>query len=113
MMRSNSEAGYIKDPLIQGAKYTTLKQALTGTFTMRDAMPDLLALSAAAAQNVLLPLATAANEGRAFVIVNTSAGAFTLTVKDSTNTTTIGTVAQSKASKFVNIGGTWYAMSGA
>jgi len=110
-MRVNSENNIVKAPVIIGEKHSVLTQALTGTLTMSNDMPDMLKLSCTAGQNVVLPAPDATNGGRVFYITNNSGGAFSLTVKD--GATTIGTVAQNKTSAFMNMDGLWVAFTGA
>lgn len=114
MMRSNSESAFVKDPTLQKTKYLSAKLTVGATLTLTDDYPDALDLTlVTAAQIALLPLHTDANEGRVFYIYNSAASALTLTVKDSTNTTTIGTIAQSKSGILINIKGTWRIFNGA
>ena len=64
-----------------------------------------------AARNVTLP-AEAQSKGKAFLIVNNSAGAFSITVKNAA-AATIQTVAQNKCAIFFCDGTTWFGLLGA
>ena len=64
-----------------------------------------------ASRDVLLP-AEADSEGLVFLIKNTADAAENLVVKEDSDTTTIGTVAQNEAGLFFCDGTTWYSLIG-
>lgn len=87
---------------------TTGVFAITGTLTLTDDHPDMMDIDpATTSQKVLLPLSSEANEGRVWRIYNRGTSTGTLVVKDSTDTTTFGTIPITKAAEVWNIGGTW------
>lgn len=91
-----------------GYAHVTAALAITGTLTLADEHPDALEVDpATTSQKVLMPLASAANEGRRFFIYNKGTSTGTLVVKDSTDTTTFGTIPVTKSAQVVNIAGTW------
>lgn len=60
-----------------------------------------------AARNIDLPAIASSKKGQAFIIWNTSAGAFSHTVRQPGGGATVGTVAQNQAGLFVMDGATW------
>lgn len=62
-------------------------------------------------KDVLLP-AEASSDGLVFLIKNTADAAESLIVKEDSDTTTIGTVAQNEAGLFFCDGTTWYSLVG-
>lgn len=83
----------------------TMAQTLAGTYTMDADMPTALGLDPGGATRVvLLP---PEEEGLTFYIKNMADAAEDLTVKEDSNTTTIGTISQNETAWFVCIGGIW------
>jgi hypothetical protein len=82
---------------------------LNGTHTMVAESVPLLFLDAnGAGRTVLLPPEV---RGLQFVIVNTAAGDFALTVKEDSNTTTIKVLAKGETGEFYCDGTTWYSLN--
>jgi hypothetical protein len=92
-MRSNIDSARLENVLLMGGnKLGAIFQALGATFTMDADMPPLICLDpTGAGRTVLLP---AESKGLFYIIVNLADAAETLTVKEDSNTTTIGTVEQ-------------------
>lgn len=91
-------------------RYRNIRQTLSGTLTLDDG-PALLFLNPTGAdRTVLLP--PEVNGGR-FIVVNTGVSGFNLTVKEDSNTTTIGVVPQGGALQFFCDGTTWFANNAA
>lgn len=76
------------------AKVSAKPAQATGTYTMTDEHPPVLLLTNTAAMTVLLPPEKA---HRMYYIWNKSAGAFDLSVKEDSGTTTILTISQNEA----------------
>lgn len=113
-MRLNLEGARIDGAEMFGTKHFSKLQTLGGALQLTNNDPDFLAIDpGGASRNVDLPEATAANNGRMFLIYNSADAAETLTVRVYGGGTTVGTVAQAKASIVANIGGTWRMLSGA
>jgi len=106
-MRSNIVDALLSRNIIRGYnRYRTIKQTLGGTFTMDADMPHILFLDPGGAdRTVLLPAET---DGLWYVIVGTGDADETLTVKEDSNTTTIGTVGRGGVNMFWCNGTTWY-----
>lgn len=107
MGRSNIEGATIQDIVaVRGFKGGVNIQTLAGTLTM-PTNPNMLNFidPGGVTRIVLMP---AAVRGLTLVIVNTSAGIFELTIKDSTNVTTIGTIGQNEMALLVCNGTTWF-----
>jgi len=114
-MRSNLDGAMIDDSILRaGNKFGHLAQTLGGTFTMDADMPHILALDpGGSTRTVLLP---AEAKGLFFFIINLADADESLTVKEDSNSTTIGTVEQGGMGIFVcsgnALGGaatpTWY-----
>lgn len=114
MSRLTSEGARIQSSEMIGTKHFPKVQTLTGTYQVLDNDPDYLALDpGGAARNVDLPAATAANNGRMFVIVNTADAAEAITVRAFGGGSTIVTLAQFTSALVMNMGGTWRAVKGA
>jgi hypothetical protein len=80
-------------------------RALTGTDTLTNQARNVQRLdTGGVARNVLLP---PEEDGLFYVFINSSAGAFALTIRDDSNTTTVATVAQNTVAIVVCAGGTW------
>lgn len=87
-------------------RHEILEQTLTGTWTMDDDMPSVQFLDpGGAARTVLLPPEA---KGLWFRIVNTADADELITVKEDSNTTTIGTVSRGESQFFLCNGTTWY-----
>jgi len=83
--------------LVNGSKMGVMAQALTGTTVLNKDMPTLLLLdTGGVARNVDFPAVTADMKGLFFVIKNTSAGAFAITLRNAA-AATIGDLAQSES----------------
>lgn len=94
--------------MVAKTMFGTFVQTLAGTFTMDEDLPTVVAIDpGGAARDVLLPLATVNNEGLAFFIINRADAAEAITIKDSTNTTTHGALAQNESAWVVLAGGVW------
>jgi hypothetical protein len=106
-MRSNIEGASLYNNMIEGKnRLRRINQTLTGTLTMDDDMEHLLFLDpGGAGRTVLLPAESA---GLWFVIANTADAAEDLTVKEDSNTTTIGVVTPGKVAMFFCDGTTWH-----
>ncbi len=109
MGRMNSEDPKVYDPIFEkGFKF---RQGVVGSIAAtyiigRDA-PPLLFLGLSSGQNVQMPT----NErGLTFYIINNSAGASTITIKDSDTSTTRGTIAQNAAAMVVSDGTRWWVL---
>lgn len=113
-MRVNLEGARINGAEMFGTKHFAKLQTLAAALQLTDNDPDYLAIDpGGSARNVDLPEATAANNGRTFLIYNSADAAETITVRVYGGGTTVGTVAQAKAAIVANIGGTWRMLSGA
>lgn len=114
-MRRDIEASLISDAIIAGgqigARMDSNIQVLGATLTMQAGAPPFQFLDCnGTGRTVLLPPEA---KGLFHFVYNTSGGAFSLTVKEDSNTTTIGTVAQSKGAMFFCDGTTWRLLAGA
>lgn len=88
--------------------YRPLTQTLTGTYTMADGMPQLQFLvPGGAGRTVLLP-PVASSKGKFYILVNKTLAGENLTVKEATNTTTVGVIAPSQLVIFYCDGAVWY-----
>lgn len=107
MARNNHEGGRLSDMvLVSGNRMSVTKRTLTADNTPFDAdTTHIISLDPDGAKEILLPPEA---PGLFFVICNWAGGAETITVKDDSDTTTIGTVAQGKAGLFVCDGTTWF-----
>lgn len=105
---ANRTGGRTSDTLhTKGWKSEVLTQTLTGTFTMDAGMPPIINVDPGGATRiVLMPLATG-NAGLQFRILNAADAAEDLTIKDSTNTTTFGTISQNEIGDLICTGSTW------
>lgn len=106
-MRMNLDGGRLNEvELGKKLYYLTNKQTLTGTYTMdADTLHVQFLDPGGASRTVLLP---AEADGAWFVIINTADADEDLTVKEDSNTTTIGTVARGESQTFYCNGTTWY-----
>jgi hypothetical protein len=92
-----------------GLKLGTTASVLAATYTIAADSPPVHALDPdGSTRKVLMPLASANTEGLAFFIINWAGGAEDLTVKDSTDTTTYGTISQNESAWMVCARGVWY-----
>jgi len=115
MARHDIEGVVVADSIIAGgqigARMDLNVQVLAATLTMQAGAPPFQFLDCnGAGRTVLLPPEA---KGLFHFVYNTSGGAFSLTVKEDSNTTTIGTVAQSKGAMFFCDGTTWRLLAGA
>ncbi len=108
-MRNNLRRPEIYDPVIMtGLRLASLSKIVGTNEAIAAAAPPVLYLDPnGAAQNVLLPLADSTTKGLTFFIRNIAAGAFAIAVKDSTNTTTFVSLAQSAFAMLHCDGSTW------
>lgn len=108
-MRGNLHGNGLRNPKIyNGLQLGTLVYAAAADLTLDDDSAVCIAFDpSGAGRKVLMPLASALNEGYAFFIVNTADAAEDLTVKDSTDAVTIGTISQNENAWVINVGGTW------
>ena len=109
-MRSNLEGARLAGNLIcEKNKYLQVKQTLAGTYTMDDDMPHWHFLDpGGAGRTVLLP---AEAKGLWYILVNLADNIEDLTVKEDSNTTTIGVVSAGQFVLFICDGTSWYAPS--
>lgn len=91
--------------LVAGMKLGTMVLGAAGTITMDRDFPVAIALDPGGATRVLL--LPPEEEGLAFFIANSADAAEDLTVKEDSNTTTIGTISQNETAWLVCIGGVW------
>lgn len=105
--------GSLQNTVIEkNLKVRPLVATLAGTLTLTTEHPPLIVVDpGGAGRTVLLP-AEASSLGLTFIIKNTADAAEDLTVKEDSNTTTIGTVSQNEAAFFFCDGVTWYALVG-
>ena len=102
-MRSNVDGSRLSNNLLmEKNKLGIAVQTITGAFTIAASDPPIVALSAAAPQNVTLP---AVEKGLIFWVV--ASGASALTVKNA-GASTIGIVAAGSIGYFVSDGTSWY-----
>lgn len=109
-MRNNIEGSRIADCMIvSGNKLSMMRATLTADNTALDAdTPHLISLDPDGAKDLLLPPEA---PGLWFLITNWAGGAEAITVKDDSDTTTIGIVLQNKAGLFVCDGTRWFAVT--
>lgn len=107
MGRSNIEGANLRqNRILAQNKYESIVQTLAATFTMNDNMPHLLFLDpGGAGRTVLLPAET---KGAWFALANTADADEDLTVKEDSNTTTIGIVSRGAVKLFFCDGTTWH-----
>lgn len=107
-MRNNIEGSRIADCfLVSGNKLSMMRQILVADNTPLDAdTPHLISLDPDGAKDLLLPPEA---PGLWFIICNWAGGAENITVKDDSDTTTIGVVGQNEARLFVCDGTRWFA----
>lgn len=115
MARRDIDTADMMDCVIRGgligARMDFLSLVLGGTLTMQTGSPPVAVLDCnGAGRTVLLPPEA---KGLFIYMFNISGGAFSLTVKEDSNTTTIGTVAQSKSALFFCDGTVWRLLAGA
>jgi hypothetical protein len=78
----NLEGADVNDCLLRnGNRYGVMTQSITANFAIGPNAPHVIVLSPDAARNVTLPANP--QKGDYFFILNTSAGAFALTIQDS------------------------------
>lgn len=114
-MRRDVDSSFLLDCILAGgqigARMDVNALVLGGTLTLGSGTPPIQVLDCnGAARTVLLPPEA---KGLFILMYNKSGGAFALTVKEDSNTTTIGTVNQSKGALFFCDGTTWYVLAGA
>lgn len=108
-MRNNHEGGRLADMvLVSGNKLGMVRQTLAADNTPFDSdIPQLISLDPDGAKDILLP-PVAGNAGLFFFIANWAGGAEAITVKDSADSVTVGSVAQGKLGIFVCDGVAWF-----
>src|SRR3990167_11387932 len=106
-MRSAITDALLSRNIIRGYnRYRTIKQTLGATFTGDADMPHVWFLDPGGAdRTVLLPAET---DGLWYKVVNTADADETLTVKEDSNTTTVGTIGRGESRYFISNGTTWY-----
>lgn len=106
---ANRTGGRESDTLqVKGWRGEVLTQTLGATFTVDSGMPPILNLDpGGAGRTILMPLAAASIAGLQFRILNAADAAEDLTIKDSTNSTTFGTISQNEIGDLICTGGTW------
>lgn len=111
MSRLNLEDNELRKPTVaNGLRLGTLTKVLTGPITIAADAPTMQTLDAnGAARSVIMPDETVvANRGLAFFIKNGAAGAFALNIRNSGDTTTVGSIAQNLSAWVIltpNLGG--------
>lgn len=118
MARMNVEGADINDCLLRnGNRMGMLVQSITANFAIPANAPHVIVLTPDAARNVTLPANP--QRGDFFYIMNTSAGAFALTIQDSAGgaLSPAVSVAQSKSTMVIATGTpsapAWKALAGA
>lgn len=102
---NNWDSRNLGSRLIAGTYLGEMVQTLGGTLTMDRDMPTGICLDPGGATRVvLLPPEEA---GLAFFIANAADAAEDLTIKEDSNTTTIGTISQNETAWLVCLGGVW------
>lgn len=111
-MRLKVEGSQIVDTTLFGRlRLGANIEVLGADKTLVDGDPVLQVLDAnGVARNLTLP--AVGGRSQLFLVTNTAAGAFSITVKNA-GATTIGTVAQGKTSLFFSDGATWHVLTGA
>lgn len=112
MARRNMEGSRISTCVLAESNTQEFVQlTLGGTLTMQDGGPNVMLLDAnGAGRTVLLP---PERKGLFYEIYNLTASTYALTVKEDSNTTTIGSIAAAKSAKFFCDGTTWRLFAGA
>jgi hypothetical protein len=106
-MRANLEGAVIRDSLwTAGMKSGVNVQTLAGTTTMPTNPNVMNFLDPGGATRILLLPPEV--KGLMLIIVNTADAAEDLTVKEDSNTTTIGTISQNEMAILVCNGTTWF-----
>lgn len=95
-----------------GTKFGFLAQTLGAGLTLTTSMPNLLFLDPGGSGRTLLLPTEASSKGMRFEIVNTADAAEDLTVKEDSNTTTIGIVGIGESGVFWCDGTTWRMVKG-
>ena len=109
MGRVNLEGSELRNITFYGGnKYLPTLQTLGGTYTMDADEPQVLFLDPGGADRTVLLPAEASSKGLFFTIINTADADETLTVKEDSNTTTIGTIGRGGQNTFFCNGTTWY-----
>jgi hypothetical protein len=82
-----------------GLRLATMTKTLTGTFTLDKDLPPAITLDpGGATRQVVMPSETLEeNHGLTFYIRNGADAVEDLTIRDSTNATTVGTISQNEA----------------
>lgn len=106
MSRTNKNDSRQKGSVLVSRTFLgTMPVTLGGTLTMDADMPTGLCLNpGGAGRTVLLP---PEEEGLAYFIANAASGDEDLTIKEDSNTTTIGTISQNETAWVVCMGGVW------
>jgi len=110
MARQNHEDITISGGLVRNKlRLGTTAMVLAGTYTMTANDPPVLAVDPdGSTRKVLMPLASANTEGLSFFIINWAGGAEDVTVRDSTDAATIGTISQNESAWLICARGVWY-----
>lgn len=115
MSRLNLEDSELRRPtIVNKLRYGTISKTLTADLTLDADSPPLITLDpGGATRKVIMPSETVeANKGLTFYIRNGADAAEDLTIRNSTDTTTMGTISQNEAGTVVLMpaiaGGTTY-----
>ena len=92
----------------KGVKFGVQLQTAGADVTMDEdaAFIQVLTLTGAG-RKLLLPAASVQRKGLTFLVLNTSASALDITVRDSGDTTTFGTISQNEGALITCTGATW------
>jgi hypothetical protein len=105
-MRNNIEGVNIRGCTLYDTKFATGFVTLTANMVMSGDEPMMISVEPGAARDIRLP---PEELGMMYIISNVSAGANTITVKDDSGVTTVGTIAQNATKTFIcraGVGGT-------
>lgn len=109
MGHQNNHGAQFRNPKVwNGLQIGTLVMAQVTSLTLDDDSPPGIAYDpAGGGAKLIMPLASALNEGYVFFVANTADAAEDVTVKDSTDAVTIGTISQNETAILFNLGGVW------
>ena len=123
-MRELLEGGRVRDTKMEElCRYGRVTIGISGTFTIARTMPKLIVLVPTASETVLLPnpaatttdpngdTITPPTDGLTFIIVNGAAAAYTLTVKDYSNTNTVAVIPENGIGIVYCDGTNWWSES--
>lgn len=112
MSRVNVEGARLDNVRMHQSKNSAIVKTITADLTLTDSDPDVIVVDpGTTARSVLMPVTSAANEGRRFIIYNMGTSTGAVTVKNSAGTALAGAasgvVAIGTGATVVNVGGTW------